>query len=259
MKTDRGHIPATASTALSAAAETPSTMSRREALGTSARLAIGAALGLGACKGEPVPRGDVATVGANDPVADGNLPEGDSAMGAAPGTPARFSAEQRSMLEDLVDFLIPETTTPGAKRAGVAAYIESVVLAVYDEDARAAFGLGLGALDEAARQRHGHGFARCAPPARVELVSALFAGAAGAAERGGARPAQIQPGPTQPGRAQPERAELVAFRRSVRELTIQGFCRSKLGATRVLQYEPIPGAYDGCRSLESVGRAWATS
>lgn len=188
-------------------------MSRRDALGTSAGLVVGAAIEatLAGCRSEPAP--------------------------AAASEPGRFSLEQRAIVESIVDFLIPETASPGARQAEVPAFIEGVVFAVFEDDERRTFCAGVDAVAAGARQMHAAPFSSCAPEAQIELVGALFA----------------------PGPVPPEPNVRRAFARRVRELTIQGFCKSRFGATRVLQYDPIPGAYDGCRSLESVGRAWATS
>ena len=206
-----------------------SSLSRRDALGTSAGLVVGAAIEatLAGCRSEPPP------AAASEPVPP-------TSTAAAPSEPGRFTIEQRAIVEDIVDFLIPETTSPGARQAEVPAFIEGVVFAVLEDDARRAFCEGLAAVDASARQKQGLPFSGCSPEARLELVRSLLRAASQAT-----------------GAPEPDAAR--AFARRVRELTITGFCKSRFGATRVLQYDPIPGAYDGCRSLESVGRAWATS
>ncbi|MFZ5999973.1 MAG: gluconate 2-dehydrogenase subunit 3 family protein, partial [Bacteroidota bacterium] len=43
-----------------------------------------------------------------------------------------------------------------------------------------------------------------------------------------------------------------------KELTVSGFFTSEVGATQVLQYAPVPGAYHGCVPLAEVGKTWAT-
>ncbi len=45
----------------------------------------------------------------------------------------------------------------------------------------------------------------------------------------------------------------------LKELTVVGFFTSEPGATQVLQYEAVPGAYHGCLPLAEVGKTWATS
>ena len=46
-----------------------------------------------------------------------------------------------------------------------------------------------------------------------------------------------------------------------KELTLLGFFTSEPGATQVLQYEPVPGAYHGCIPIAEAGngKQWATS
>ena len=44
-----------------------------------------------------------------------------------------------------------------------------------------------------------------------------------------------------------------------KELTLLGFFTSEPGATQVLQYEPVPGAYHGCIPIAEAGngKQWA--
>jgi hypothetical protein len=41
-------------------------------------------------------------------------------------------------------------------------------------------------------------------------------------------------------------------------LAISAFCNSRLGATRALAYEDVPGDCQGCIPLARVGKTWAT-
>ncbi|MFM8850187.1 MAG: gluconate 2-dehydrogenase subunit 3 family protein, partial [Cytophagales bacterium] len=45
-----------------------------------------------------------------------------------------------------------------------------------------------------------------------------------------------------------------------KELTLLGYFNTEVGATQVLQYEAVPGAYKGCIPLKEAGqgRTWAT-
>lgn len=153
-----------------------------------------------------------------------------------PSWPATFfSREQALCAEELAELIIPEGNTPGAKSANVTQFIESFVRDVYDDAQQRAFLDGLGRLDARAANAHGRAFGACTRAEQAALVSA-------ASEE---PPAQsIEPPFT--------------FMRAFRELCIRGFCNSKLGATRVLQYEPTPGEFQGCVALASVGKAWAT-
>jgi hypothetical protein len=46
----------------------------------------------------------------------------------------------------------------------------------------------------------------------------------------------------------------------VKELTLLGYFTSEPGATQVLQYRPVPGAYHACVPLTQAGKGktWAT-
>ena len=43
----------------------------------------------------------------------------------------------------------------------------------------------------------------------------------------------------------------------LRELATTGYFHSEQGATQVLRYDPIPGAFRGCVPLAEIGRGWA--
>ncbi len=202
-------------------------------LGSWAQLAVrlGAAGPLAsslACKASPTPE---ATVLARQP---GFLPQ-------------LCSLEQALLVEDLAELIVPETDTPGARRAGVAAFIEAMLRDVYDDEPRAAFLAGVDELDRAAQRRWGQRFCACDGARQSELVAELVAGTRAALERASGEDGASGVTP-----------EPARFFSAFRELVIDGFCRSKLGATRVLQYEPVPGDYEACVPRSAVGRAWAT-
>jgi hypothetical protein len=49
------------------------------------------------------------------------------------------------------------------------------------------------------------------------------------------------------------------FFRQFKQIAVLGLFTSETGATQILQYDEIPGAYYGCEDLEELGgRTWAT-
>ena len=48
-----------------------------------------------------------------------------------------------------------------------------------------------------------------------------------------------------------------SFFSRLKQMTIVGFFTSEVGATQVLKYDKIPGAYNGCVPFEEVGVTWA--
>lgn len=146
-------------------------------------------------------------------------------------SPAFFTTEQAQLVTALAETIIPSDSTPGAREAGVPAFIEDMVSKVYTEEQRARFMKGLEYYDDSARSAYGKNFVQCNSRQQFELASKFNVDAL--KNRG-------EPG-------------FLLMKR----LTMQGFFTSKIGATQVLQYEAIPGKYEGCLPLEEVGRAWA--
>ena len=73
--------------------------------------------------------------------------------GDAPALPALklLDAAQFALLAEIAETMIPKTTTSGAKDAGVPAFIDQVLDAVYPKEAQALFLKGLNDFDAEAR------------------------------------------------------------------------------------------------------------
>ena len=151
-------------------------------------------------------------------------------------SPRLFSPLQALVVEDAAERLIPETNTPGATSAGVGELIETTLRDCYDEAARQHFLAGVDALNQDAQAAHALDFPACSAEQQSALLEKLVA----------ALPAHDAPEP-------PKGPE--PFFLTLRELTIVEFCNSRLGATRVLSYEPIPGHYQGCVALDAKEKA----
>jgi hypothetical protein len=172
--------------------------------------------------------------------------QGASALERRPGwEPAFFSLEQALSVEDVTEQLIPETDTPGARRAGVAELIESLVRDAFEEQERGAFLAGVAALNAMAREASGRSFPACTPEEQRGLLEKVAAATAAQLAKGGGaqNAAALEP--------------VASFWLRMRDLTIKGFVQSKLGATLAFAYDPDPGEYQGCVPLDSVGKTWA--
>ncbi len=161
--------------------------------------------------------------------------------------PVFFSEDQALIISELSEIIIPKTSTPGAKDAGVPGFIDQMLKEIYTKEQQDDFLKGLAEFDADAEKEYGDHFALCTPEQRTALVKkhhdAAFAkgvdgGSSGwwNAGSGGEKP----------------------FILKAKELTILGFFTSEPGATKVLQYNQVPGAFKGCVPLAEVGKAWAT-
>jgi gluconate 2-dehydrogenase gamma chain len=161
--------------------------------------------------------------------------------------PVFFSEDQALVISELTEIIIPKTSTPGAKDAGVPGFIDQMLKEIYTKEQQDDFLKGLAEFDADAEKEYGDHFATCTPEQRTAQVKkyhdAAFAkgvdgGSSGwwNAGSGGDKP----------------------FILKVKELTILGFFTSEPGATKVLQYNQVPGPFKGCVPLADVGKAWAT-
>lgn len=148
-------------------------------------------------------------------------------------TPTFFNEDQAYVVSQIAEIYIPQTDTPGAKQIGVPAFIEQLVSQVYDEETKTRFMTGLDEFIKNVKESSGDEFAELEPEQQIEQVRK-------------AHDADFKKSPR-------------PFIMTVKELTLLGFFTSEQGATEVLQYEAVPGAYHGCKPLSEVGgKTWAT-
>jgi gluconate 2-dehydrogenase gamma chain len=132
-----------------------------------------------------------------------------------------LNASQLALVAEIAEIIIPKTTTSGAKDAGVPAFIDLVLDAVYPKDVQERFTAGLAAFAIAA-QSGGKAFLERGTGERSAFVQQSLE-AALAGER--------EPKP---------------FILMMRELTLLGFFTSRVGITENMEYVPVPTAYHGC-------------
>lgn len=151
-------------------------------------------------------------------------------------TPKALSASQASLVAALAEHIIPETDTPGARTVGVHRFIDTMLAEYHGAADRARFLDGLKDTDARAERLGAASFVKASRSQQLAILGALD------------RETYAQPvTPTTPR----------TFFRMMKELTILGYYSSELGATKELRYEQVPGRFEGCVPLASVGRAWA--
>ena len=161
--------------------------------------------------------------------------------------PVFLSKEQAVLINELSEILLPKTDTPGAKEVGVLSFIDVMLKEVYPREEQEKFLKGLAEFDADAQKNYGDPFIECTPEQQKELVkkhhNAAFAENIGGASGNWWDAANKSERP---------------FILKVKELTLLGFFTSEPGATQVLQYNQVPGPFQGCVPLAEVGKAWAT-
>lgn len=151
---------------------------------------------------------------------------------------------QGANVREFAERIMPTTDTPGAKEANVQEFIDLYLRDIYTEEEQKAVTAGLDELEAAAQDAHGMSFAQLTPE-QMDALMTEFAQSAVSEDKSvmemrlpGGKPNWFA---------------------SLKEMTLVGFFSSEAGATQVLQYEPVPGAYLGCEPLEEIGPTWATT
>jgi gluconate 2-dehydrogenase gamma chain len=151
-------------------------------------------------------------------------------------TPSALSREQVELLGVVVDRIIPPTDTPGARDVGVPAFIDLLLDRWAEPEERVRFLDGLDGLDSLMSEQAGSAFVEAGADAQIALLARLDEQAV---------------------RAREEEVDPLPFFATLKEWTLAGYYTSEVGATRELQWLPMPGRYDGDAALEEVGRTWA--
>ena len=155
-------------------------------------------------------------------------------------TPVFLSADQGTLVSQVAEIIIPKTDTPGAKDVGVPGFIDQILKECYKKEDQDKFLNELKAFDDEAKKEYGDPFIELDAEKQAAFVKKVHDAAVKTDESG--TPATR------------------AFILTLKELTMLGYFTSEPGATQVLQYNPVPGAYKGCIPVSEAGngKTWAT-
>ena len=156
----------------------------------------------------------------------GELPEA-----AGGDAPAFFTQQEFTLLEELVDLILPETDSPAASAVGVHRMIDHMAGKVYPAEFGAAWRKEFEALAAHLGQA---GFDEKTAEEKLKLLTAL--------QRSEGQDAETA------------RAGLL----QLKQQSIVYYLSTKEIGVNFLNYLPVPGEYQACISLESAGgKAWA--
>jgi gluconate 2-dehydrogenase gamma chain len=155
--------------------------------------------------------------------------------------PVFLTQPQGILVSTVADIIIPKTDTPGAIDTGVPAFIDLMLKDAYSKEEQDRYLAGLEEFDKRAKTEFGDPFIELSAEDQLSLVKKVNKEAVDASH-------SVSPAPSKP------------FILMTRELTLLGYFTSEAGATKVLQYQAVPGSYKGCVPLSEAGegRTWAT-
>lgn len=150
-----------------------------------------------------------------------------------------FSAENISFLDEVAETIIPTTNTPGAKAAGVGAFMNTMVVDCYEEKDQKIFMNGLTEIDEASKKKNGKSFLSASADERKALLTEIDKQA-------------------KDYNKSKKSEDPNHYFQLMKQLTLLGYFSSEIGCTQALRYEAVPGRYEGCIPYKKGDRAWAT-
>lgn len=149
-----------------------------------------------------------------------------------------LSPEQIAYLDEIAETIIPTTNTPGAKAAGVGAFMHVMVTDCYEEKDQKIFIEGMNTLNQRAKDQMKADFTKLSADQRKTLLSALDKEAI----------AYV---------AQKKKEDPNHYFTLMKQLTLLGYFTSEVGASQALRYVAVPGKYEGCIDYKPGDRAWA--
>lgn len=146
-----------------------------------------------------------------------------------------FTASDIELLDDIAETILPETDTPGARAAGVGAFIAVMVNDAYSPNEQDIFLSGLESLEGLCQDEHGAGFAAIDADQRLAIAERLDREQYDASQNG----------------------EPAHYFRMLKELAVLGLFTSEAAYNDILEYAETPGRYDPCRPLDDSVRMMA--
>lgn len=156
----------------------------------------------------------------------------------ASSAPTRnFSPEQIDFLAAVSDVIIPKTDTPSASEVGVPKFMDDMIFTIWDEKDRNNFLTKMEDFQQKAEQELGQPLTEASSEEQRNFIQkehdAVFGGNA---DWQAPRP----------------------FIWLMKEMTITGYFSTEVGMTQVLQYQMVPGSWNGCIPFEEAGgKVWA--
>lgn len=127
------------------------------------------------------------------------------------------SATDEALLAEIVETLIPETSTPGAKSLKVHQFVQRMIVDCYDAPTQASFNQGLAKTEALAQKYHSKSFVNCDAVQRTQILLEM-------------------------GKA----TESKATAELIKNLCIRGYTNSEYYLVNIAKYNIAPGFYHGC-------------
>ncbi|QMU29889.1 gluconate 2-dehydrogenase subunit 3 family protein [Adhaeribacter radiodurans] len=150
-----------------------------------------------------------------------------------------FSENTVALLDEVAETILPGTnSSPGAKAAHIGTFIKTMVIDCYEEKDQKIFAAGLNKLQDASKAGYDKTFMDLSAAEKHALLVNLDKEAKS----------------YQKSKKEDEPSHYFTM---LKQLTLLGYFTSEPGATKALNYLPVPGRFEGCIPYEKGTKAWA--
>lgn len=152
-----------------------------------------------------------------------------------------LDAHQNATVVAMIDLIIPETDTPGAKGARVNEFIDLILADWATLEEKKNFLDGLAGIDKKSNDLYARNFVDASPPQQEALLRSIDDAVA------------IRPRPARHGNTVPEPdAQMKGpFWLVFKNITLHGYYTSQAAQEKELKQQIIPGAQHGCTPLDA--------
>jgi hypothetical protein len=162
-----------------------------------------------------------------------------------------FDADQKSLVAEIAEVIIPKTDTPGAKDLNVQDVIEILLKDCYPEEQQKHFAAGLKDI-EAESKKVGGSFATLDSENKLKVLEIMRTKAAEESEKNAKAKEAAEQIDSESGAKKVDHLKKdppTPFFTIVRDLTIFGYYSSEHGVTKEFNYLPVPGRFEGCVTI----------
>ena len=143
-----------------------------------------------------------------------------------------FSSEESAWMDEVAETVLPKTSTPGAKAAGVGPFMALMVTDVYSREEQASFRDGMEDLESRCIAATGSGFLQANAEQRLAVLNELDG---------------------------LQHDDKDHYFRMMKQLILFGYFTSEIGCTQAQRYVETPGRWEPCLPHEDGETSWAES
>lgn len=176
-------------------------------------------------------------------------------------TPMVFTDADIAFLDEVAETILPQTSTAGAKAAGVGRFMTVMVNDCYIPEDQEIFHKGISKLNDACKKMHDHGFMEATPEQRKELLIAVDKETKEyvkkKADFDNQQKEKEKQGQEKTTTDFKKQTMPNHYFQQLKQLAIFGYFTSEKGRKEGLRYTPVPGKFEAVIDYKKGDKAFA--